>query len=58
VEELVIIFSPAILPVGLILFDLTDLNISVADTRLPDNKTTISQTEVSNSSTIATIIIV
>jgi hypothetical protein len=49
VEELVIIFSPAILPVGLLLFNLTDLNISVSDTRLPDNKIATSQTEARNS---------
>jgi hypothetical protein len=53
VEELVIIFSPAILLVGLILFDLIDLNISVADTRIPDNKIITSQSKASNSCAVA-----
>jgi len=46
VEELVIIFSPAILLVGLILFGLTNLNISVADTSIPNNEvaSTLSKT--------------
>ena len=45
-EELVIIFSPAILLVGLILFGLTNLNISVADTSIPNNEvaSTLSKT--------------
>ena len=46
---------PAILLAELILFGLSDLNISVADTSVPDNKTTASQTKTNNSSTIAMI---
>ncbi|MFC1927650.1 hypothetical protein ACFLW7_03640 [Chloroflexota bacterium] len=37
-KRLVTIGTPAILPVGLVLFDLSDTDISVADTSIPDNK--------------------
>ena len=47
----------AILPVGLILFGLTDLNISVADTRLPNNKIAASQSKARNSCAIAMTVI-
>ena len=36
-KRLVTVVTPAIIPVGLILFGLTDLKISVADTGIPDN---------------------
>jgi hypothetical protein len=55
VEELVIIFSPAILPVGFILFGLTDLNISVADTSIPNNEIAPSQSKARNSCAVAMI---
>ena len=50
VKSLVTVVTLAILPVGLILFGLTDLNISVADASIPDNRITTSQTKASNSS--------
>ena len=45
-KRLVTIVTLAILLVGLILFDLIDLNISVADTRIPNNEvaSTLSKT--------------
>ena len=54
-KRLVITVTLAILLVGLILFGLTGPKISVADTGIPDSKTTASQTEASNSSAIAMI---
>jgi len=42
----------AILPAGLVLFDLIDNHISVADIRMPGNKTSTGQTEAINSSAI------
>jgi len=57
VKRLVTIVTLAILPVGLVLFDLTDTDISVADTSIPDNKITTGQTKASNSSAIAMIMI-
>lgn len=57
VKRLVTIVTLAILPVGLVLFDLTDTDIAVADTSIPDNKITTSQTKASNSSAIALIMI-
>jgi hypothetical protein len=53
VKRLVTVISVAILLVGLVLFDLSDTDISVADTSVPDNGITTSQSEASNSSTIA-----
>jgi len=53
VKGLTAAIIPAILPVGSILFGLTDLNISVADTSIPDNKITTGQTKARNSSAIA-----
>lgn len=43
---LVNLVAIAVLPVGLILFGLTDLNISVADTSIPNNEvgSTLSKT--------------
>jgi hypothetical protein len=55
VKRLVTVVTLAILLVGLILFDLTDLNISVADTSIPDNKIASSQTKARNSCAVATI---
>ena len=45
VKRLVTVVTLAILPVGLVLFDLTDTHISIADTSIPDNKITTDQTE-------------
>ena len=56
-KRLVAVVTPAILPVGLILFGLTDLKTSVADTSIPDNKITTSQTRASNSCVIPRIMI-
>ena len=56
-RRLATIVTTAILPVGLILFGLTDLKTSVADTSIPDKKMTTSQAKASNSSAIATITI-
>jgi len=42
----------AIIPAGLVLFDLSDTHISVADTRMPGNKTITGQTKASNPSAI------
>ena len=57
-KRLVTVVTPAILPAGLVLFDLSDTNISVADTSIPDKKMTTGQTEASsNSPAIATITI-
>lgn len=50
---LVNIVALSVLPVGLILFGLTDLNTSVSDTRIPDNKIAASQTEARNSCAVA-----
>jgi hypothetical protein len=55
VKRLVTVITLAILTVGLILFDLTDLNTSVSDTRLPDNKIATSQIEARNSCAVAMI---
>ena len=52
-KRLVTVITLAVLPVGLILLDLTALNISIADTRIPDNKITTSQTEARNSCAVA-----
>ena len=54
-KRLVTAIILAILPVGLVLFNLTDTDISVADTSIPDNKITTGQTKASNSSAIAMI---
>ena len=51
-KRLVTIVAPAILPTGLVLFDLSDTHISVADTGIPDNKVTTGQIKASNSSAI------
>lgn len=56
-KRLVTIVTSAILPVGLVLFDLADKDISVADTSIPDTKITTGQTKPSNSSAIARIVI-
>jgi len=57
VKRPVTVVTLAILPVGLVLFDLSDTHISVADTSIPDNKITTGQTKASNSSAIATTMI-
>ena len=57
-KRLVTVVTPAILPAGLVVFDLSDTNISVADTSIPDKKMTTSQAKASsNSPAIATITI-
>ena len=56
-KRLVTIVTLAILPAGLVLFDLSDTHVSVADTSIPDNKMTTSQTKASNSSASAMIMI-
>jgi len=58
VKRQVTVVTPAILPVGLVLFDLSGTHISVADAGIPDNKITTSQTKASNSSATATITII
>ena len=52
-KRLVTLVILEILLGGLILFDLTDLNVSVADTLIPDNKIATSQTEARNSCAVA-----
>ena len=56
-KRLVTVVTLAILPVGLGLFDLTNTDISVVDTSIPDNKITTGQTKASNSSATAMIMI-
>ena len=56
-KRLVIVIIPAILLVGSVLLGLSDKDISVADTSIPDNKITTGQTKASNSSAIAMIMI-
>ena len=56
-KRLVTVVTLAILPVGLVLFDLTNTDISIANTSVPDNGITTSQSEASNSSAIAMIVI-
>jgi hypothetical protein len=53
VNGLVTLVILEIFLVGLILFDLIELNVSVADTVIPDNKITTSQTEARNSCAVA-----
>jgi len=48
---------PAILLIDFILLGTNDTDIAVADTSIPDNKTTTSQTKARNSSAIAIIMI-
>jgi hypothetical protein len=57
VKRLVSIVTGAILLIGLVLLGSNDRDISVADTGIPDNKVTTSQTKASNSSAIAIIMI-
>ena len=57
-EELVIIFSPAILLIGSILLGLSDMDISVADTNIHNNEVISSASKASNSSASATITII
>jgi hypothetical protein len=57
VEGLVILVTVAILLTGLIPFRLTDADISVDGTGIPDNRVTASQTKARNSSAIAMIMI-
>ena len=53
----VTVVALAILLVVLVLLRLSDTEISVADTSIPDNKITTGQTKASNSSAIAMIMI-
>jgi hypothetical protein len=53
VKRLVTVVTTAILLIGSVLLGLSDMDISVADTSVPDNGITTSQSEASNSSTIA-----
>jgi hypothetical protein len=57
VKRLVTVVTPAILLGGLALLGLTDTDISVVDTSVPDNDGTRSISKVSNSSASATITI-
>ena len=52
-KGLVVVITLAILLVGLVSTGFGDAHISVADTSVPDNGITTSQSEASNSSTIA-----
>ena len=56
-KRLVTIIATAILIVGLALSGLNDIRIAIADTGIPDNELTTSQTQASNSSAGATITI-
>lgn len=56
-NRLVTIVGLAIFLVGLFLLGLSDTRISIADTGIPDNELTASQTEASNSSATAPIIV-
>jgi len=57
VKRLVIVVTLAILLVGLVLFSLSDIGISVADTSIPNNEVASSVTNRGNSSASATITI-
>jgi len=57
VKRLVTVVNLAILPVRLVLFDLTDTDISVADTSIPNDEVTSRVSKVSNSSASTTITI-
>ena len=54
-KRLINVVTLVILLVGLILFDLTDLNISVADTSIPNNEIAPSQSKARNSCAVAMI---
>ena len=56
-KRLVIVVTRAVLLIGSVLFGSSDKDVSVADTSIPDNKITTSQTEASDSSAIAMIMI-
>ena len=57
VKRLVTVVTIAILPVGLVLLGLSDTDISVADTSIPDNEVATSVSKASNCSASATITI-
>jgi hypothetical protein len=57
VKRLVTIVTLVILLVGLILPDLTDLNISVADTSIPNNEVASTLSKTINSSASGVIMI-
>jgi len=57
VKRPVTVVTSVILLAESILLGLTGLNISVADTSIPDNKITTSQTKASNSCAIAIVMI-
>ena len=56
-KRLTTVVTFAILLAGLILLGLSDINISVADTNIPNNEVTSSVSKTSNSSASATITI-
>ena len=56
-KRLVTVVTPAILLVGSVLLGLSDTVISIADTSIPNNEITTSQTQASNSTASATITI-
>lgn len=56
-KSLVTVVTIAVLLIGLVLFGLSDTNISVADTSTPCNEISSSVSKVSNSSASATITI-
>ena len=56
-KRLVTVVTLAILLVGLILFGLSDTDISVADTNIPDNEVASSISKASNYSVSAIIVI-
>jgi hypothetical protein len=57
VKRLVTIVTLAVLLVGLIIFDLTDLNISVAYTSIPNNEIASTLSKAINSSASGVIMI-
>jgi hypothetical protein len=57
VKRLVTVVTLAVVLVGIVLFGSNDKDISVADTSVPSNETTINQTQTSNSSASAGITI-
>ena len=56
-KTLTVLVMLGILLAGLVLLGLNDTRISVADSSIPDNKTTTSQAEANNSSASTTITI-
>ena len=54
-KRLIVLVILAVLMAGIVLLGLNDTGISVADTGIPNNEITASQTEAGNSSASATI---